>query len=79
MGETLTIASQKQAYTLSDRGTYLATRNLDLRIVSEGAPELFNPYHVIVVKHAGTNVGCARAVRPVGARPPRSRRSAASA
>ena len=25
MGETLTIASQKQAYTLSDRGTYLAT------------------------------------------------------
>ena len=36
MGETLTIASQKQAYTLSDRGTYLATKNLDLRIVSEG-------------------------------------------
>ena len=60
MGETLTIASQKQAYTLSDRGTYLATGNLDLRIVSEGQPELFNPYHVIVVKHAGTNVGCAR-------------------
>ena len=24
------------------------------------AAELFNPYHVIVVKHAGTNVGCAR-------------------
>jgi tungstate transport system substrate-binding protein len=60
MGETLTIASQKQAYTLSDRGTYLATRNLDLRIVSEGQQELFNPYHVIVVRHAGTNVGCAR-------------------
>ena len=65
MGETLTIASQKQAYTLSDRGTYLATKNLDLRIVSEGQPELLNPYHVIVVKHAGTNVGCAKAVRPV--------------
>ena len=30
MGETLTIASQKQAYTLSDRGSYLATENLDL-------------------------------------------------
>jgi tungstate transport system substrate-binding protein len=29
MGETLTIASQKQAYTLSDRGTYLAKHNLD--------------------------------------------------
>jgi tungstate transport system substrate-binding protein len=60
MGETLTIASQKQAYTLSDRGTYLATRNLELRIISQGGPELFNPYHVIVVRHPGTNVGCAR-------------------
>ena len=60
MGETLTIASQKQAYTLSDRGTYLATKNLDLRIISQGGPELFNAYHVIVVRHAGTNVGCAR-------------------
>jgi len=60
MGETLTIASQKQAYTLSDRGTYLATRNLDLRIISEGGQELLNPYHVIVVRHAGTNEGCAR-------------------
>lgn len=60
MGETLTIASQKQAYTLSDRGTYLATGNLDLRIISEGQQELFNPYHVIVVRHSGTNVGCAR-------------------
>jgi tungstate transport system substrate-binding protein len=60
MGETLTIASQKQAYTLSDRGTYLATRNLDLRIISQGGAELVNRYHVIVVRHPGTNVGCAR-------------------
>lgn len=60
MGETLTIASQKQAYTLSDRGTYLASRGLGLRILSEGGTELVNPYHVIVVKHAGTNTGCAR-------------------
>ena len=43
-----------------DRGTYLATKNLDLRIVSQGGAELFNAYHVIVVGHAGTNVGCAR-------------------
>ena len=60
MGETLTIASQKQAYTLSDRGTYLATRNLDLRILSQGGAELANAYHVIVVRHPGTNLGCAR-------------------
>lgn len=61
MGPTLTIASQKRAYTLSDRGTFLATKNLDSKILVQGGQELQNPYHVIVVKHAGTNVGCARA------------------
>jgi tungstate transport system substrate-binding protein len=61
MGETLTIAGQKRAYTLSDRGTYLATRNLDLDIVTEGGDELQNPYHVIVVDHPGTNRACATA------------------
>ena len=50
MGETLTIASQKQAYTLSDRGTFLATDNLDLDLLVEGGKDLLNPYHVIVVK-----------------------------
>jgi tungstate transport system substrate-binding protein len=61
MGPTLTIASQKRAYTLSDRGTFLATKNLDSKILVEGGKELQNPYHVIVVKHSGTNVDCARA------------------
>jgi tungstate transport system substrate-binding protein len=61
MGPTLTIASQKRAYTLSDRGTFLATKNLDSKILVQGGQPLQNPYHVIVVKHAGTNVGCARA------------------
>jgi tungstate transport system substrate-binding protein len=61
MGPTLTIASQKRAYTLSDRGTFLATKSLDSKILVQGGQALQNPYHVIVVKHAGTNVGCARA------------------
>jgi tungstate transport system substrate-binding protein len=61
MGQTLTIASQKRAYTLSDRGTYLATANTDLKILHQGGADLRNNYHVIVVEHAGTNVGCARA------------------
>ena len=61
MGPTLTIASQKRAYTLSDRGTYLATKNLDSKILVQGGKELQNFYHVIVVKHDGTNVGCAHA------------------
>ena len=60
MGETLTIADQKQAYTLSDRGTFLATENLDSELLLEGGDDLLNPYHVIVVKGEGLNEGCAR-------------------
>jgi tungstate transport system substrate-binding protein len=61
MGPTLTIASQKRAYTLSDRGTFLAAKSLDSKILVQGGQALQNPYHVIVVKHSGTNVGCAQA------------------
>jgi tungstate transport system substrate-binding protein len=50
MGATLMIASEKQAYTLSDRATYLANRaNLDLEILVEGDAALLNVYHVITV------------------------------
>jgi tungstate transport system substrate-binding protein len=59
MGETLTIAGQKQAYTLSDRGTFLATGNLDLDLLVEGGNDLLNPYHVIVVKGDDVNRACA--------------------
>jgi tungstate transport system substrate-binding protein len=61
MGETLTIASQKGAYTLSDRGTFLATKALDSQIVEQGDAALQNYYHVIVVRHSGTNTACAKA------------------
>jgi len=50
MGATLTIADQTGAYTLSDRGTYLAQqKNLALVILVEGDPVLFNVYHVMQV------------------------------
>jgi tungstate transport system substrate-binding protein len=50
MGPTLTIASEKGAYTLTDRATYLATRDkLDLEILSEGDSSLLNVYHVITI------------------------------
>jgi tungstate transport system substrate-binding protein len=50
MGATLTIASETQAYTLSDRATYLANKeNLDLEILFEGDAALLNVYHVITV------------------------------
>jgi tungstate transport system substrate-binding protein len=60
MGETLTIASQKQAYTLSDRGTWLATDNLDLDLLVEGGRDLLNPYHVMVVEGENVNRDCAQ-------------------
>ena len=50
MGATLTIASEKLAYTLTDRATYLATKaNLSLEILVEGDPALLNVYHVMTV------------------------------
>ena len=50
MGASLKIASEKSAYTLADRGTYLALReNLDLDVFVEGHPSLLNIYHVILV------------------------------
>ncbi|GAB1470900.1 substrate-binding domain-containing protein [Chloroflexota bacterium] len=50
MGATLTIASEKTAYTLTDRATYLANKaNLNLEILVEGDPALLNVYHVITV------------------------------
>jgi tungstate transport system substrate-binding protein len=59
MGETLTIAGQKRAYTLADRGTFLATDNVDLDLLVESGSDLLNPYHVIVVE--GVNRECAQA------------------
>ena len=53
MGAVIQIANDKQAYTLSDRGTYLAHKDkIGLIPVFQGDPELFNPYHVIIVNPA---------------------------
>ena len=53
MGQTLNIASEKKAYTLADRGTYLALKKrLDLDILAEGDAILLNIYHVIEVNPA---------------------------
>ena len=49
MGGTLTTANELGAYTLTDRGTFLARKELNLIIVAEGDERLFNPYHVIMV------------------------------
>jgi tungstate transport system substrate-binding protein len=53
MGATLNIADQKRAYTLTDRGTYLALRKrLGLAILFAGDPTLRNVYHVYAVNPA---------------------------
>lgn len=62
MGATLRIASERRAYTLSDRGTFYATANLELKILVEGNPILFNPYHVIEVKGKHINAPGAKAL-----------------
>jgi tungstate transport system substrate-binding protein len=54
MGKTLTYAEEKQAYILADRGTYLKykygrAQGLDLDVLCEGDPRLFNPYGIIPV------------------------------
>jgi len=53
MGATLNVADQKRAYTLTDRGTYLALRRrLALVIVSQGDASLRNIYHAYAVNPA---------------------------
>ena len=54
MGDLLTMAQEKQAYTLSDRATYLTRvkTGLDLVVLVEGEKSLFNPYGVIAVNPA---------------------------
>lgn len=62
MGETLTIADQKSAYALTDRGTYLATNALESTISYEGSRDLRNDYHVIVVDRDEPPVDCAESI-----------------
>ncbi|MGC8827620.1 MAG: substrate-binding domain-containing protein, partial [Anaerolineae bacterium] len=51
MGPTLTTAAEIQAYTLSDRATFLTmkAKGLALEILVEGDANLLNPYSVIAV------------------------------
>jgi tungstate transport system substrate-binding protein len=51
MGAVLTMSNDLKAYTVADRGTWIAMRDKlpGLKILSEGDPFLFNPYGVIAV------------------------------
>ena len=53
MGATLNTAIGKQAYALTDRGTWLAFANKnDFKVLVEGDEKLFNQYGVILVNPA---------------------------
>ncbi|MGE0607618.1 MAG: substrate-binding domain-containing protein [Pirellulales bacterium] len=64
MTETLRMADELNAYTLADRGSYLATGNQQrLPVAVEGDPLLVNPYSVMVVnsgKHPGVQQAAAQ-------------------
>ncbi len=53
MGAVLTMADEKQGYTMSDCGTYIAYGDkIKLEVVCEEDKALFNPYAVIAVNPA---------------------------
>ncbi|MBZ4687687.1 MAG: tungstate transport system substrate-binding protein [Clostridia bacterium] len=66
MGDTLRVANEKGAYTLADRGTYLAMKDkINLQVLVEGDPILFNQYGIMAVnpdKHEGINYDGAKAL-----------------
>ena len=51
MGPVITMATERRAYTLTDRGTYNAFKGgkTDLMILFQGDKGLFNPYGIIAV------------------------------
>ena len=66
MGKVLLMAGEMDAYTLTDRGTWLAYRNKSpLKIVFQGDKQLFNPYSIIAVnpkRYPDTNYQGAKAL-----------------
>lgn len=65
MGATLTMASEKQAYTLTDLATFLSMKDkLSLKVIVSESPDLKNDYSIIVInpdKVANVDVETAKA------------------
>ncbi|MFL0268336.1 substrate-binding domain-containing protein [Candidatus Clostridium radicumherbarum] len=57
MGEVLQMANEKQAYTLTDRATYLSMKDkLNLEIVTEKSKDLLNQYGVMIPNPKNHNI-----------------------
>jgi tungstate transport system substrate-binding protein len=53
MGKTLQVANELDGYTMTDRGTWLAYESkLEIELLFEDDPSLFNPYGIIAVNPA---------------------------
>jgi tungstate transport system substrate-binding protein len=68
MGKTLQIANEVDGYTMTDRGTWLAYQSkLDIELLFEDDPPLFNPYGIIAVspeRHPDVNyAGASRLIK----------------
>jgi len=67
MGKTIMFADEKQAYTLTDRGTYIKYKHgrkpaVDIEVLCEGDAQLANPYGIIPInprKHPHTKYALA--------------------
>ena len=56
MGQTLLMANNKKAYSLSDRSTWISFNNKEnLKIVCQNLPPLFNQYGIILVNNSLNN------------------------
>jgi tungstate transport system substrate-binding protein len=56
MGSTLLISNEKSAFTISDRGTWIAFNKRDnLKIICENLPPLLNQYGLILVNPSVNN------------------------
>jgi tungstate transport system substrate-binding protein len=65
MGQVITMATERRAYSLADRGTYAAFRGkkTDLAIFFQGGKEMLNPYGIMAVnpaKHSHVKYDLAR-------------------
>ena len=66
MLQTINIAAEREGYTLTDRGTYIAYESKgspELIILVEGDESLYNQYSIMTVnpeKHSGTNLELAK-------------------
>jgi tungstate transport system substrate-binding protein len=66
MGKVIQIANELGAYTMTDRGTWLAYQSKsNLALLYHGDPPLFNPYGIIAVNpklHSHVNYGSAESL-----------------